>query len=999
VFHTAAAASITHECAVDLSALEGALVWTACTSPVSYTGTQLAAIAAAESGLLESQFRFRVRALDTVTGLRSAAAGYPWTIDITPPEAPTVGDGPPLHTTDTTATFEFGDDVGGTAGAFHTFDAGPGDTFECALDGGTSPEYESCTSPKTYTDLDPGDHVFRLRTVDSAGNPSATADEWDWTIDPLDTEGPTVTITGGPEAESSTNSTTATFTFTVDDPTATVTCSLDGGEAVDPCTSGVSFESLDDGVHIFEVDATDEADNVGSDSRTWTVDTEAPDMPVITDGPDSVVSAHSTAFAFEAASEEGDFLTASESEAVTFECALDSDEDSSYEACESPKSYDSLSDGGHVFRVRAVDAAGNRSDGERWDWTIDSGAPETSITSGPEDGEATNQTSVTFGYSSTEASDYTCALDDEPVNCHLILRATSSSTNLTGLADGSHTFTVVATDAAGNQDPTPASRTFTVDTEAPTTQIDSYPTNPTTSSGAVFTFSATDPDPSSGGVTFECWLHDTSATPPPAAFDDCESGDDFGPVAVGDHTFEVRAVDDAGNEGDPATFSWTRNNPPNNAPTAESFSTGAHAGANVIDIFHTAHHASDPDGDALTFELVTGPSDGTVTDTLHDGTVTYTPNTSFTSGTDAFRYRVVDSHGANSTTESITVHVSPTGQAVTIHLHWATTTTRDLDLHVELPSPFGHVYYGNRNPQPWASQDHDWTGYGPADETTTITPNGPTFEAGSYVVTIDNYGCNDSFLHTDASVTFTFADGSAPVTVTLPKTSNLKDWQVATVSLNAVGGPASFTTTNTFDGGSCGPASAANAHANAHRRHGHRGATGASGGGGSQTGSGAGESAGDGRGASSGHHHDSSSDGPRPVVRAGPDNYTATAGEQLRVSARFGVLSNDGSSAGSTLRVWRHDMPRHGTLQLLADGSFVYTPAADFSGEDRFGYVATDGRVESSIAHVSIVVSPAETSSSAESSDQSGGIVWAVPPFLVIAVGRVRSRGRRPKHR
>ena len=47
------------------------------------------------------------------------------------------------------------------------------------------------------------------------------------------------------------------------------------------------------------------------------------------------------------------------------------------------------------------------------------------------------------------------------------------------LADGSHTFEVRATDAAGNIDATPASRSFTVDTAAPQTTIDSGPTGPT----------------------------------------------------------------------------------------------------------------------------------------------------------------------------------------------------------------------------------------------------------------------------------------------------------------------------------------------------------------------------------------------------------------------------------------------------------------------------------------------------------------------------------------
>ncbi len=55
---------------------------------------------------------------------------------------------------------------------------------------------------------------------------------------------------------------------------------------------------------------------------------------------------------------------------------------------------------------------------------------------------------------------------------------TSPYTLATALADGSHTFSVFATDAAGNADPTPASQTFVVDTTPPDTTITSQPEQP-----------------------------------------------------------------------------------------------------------------------------------------------------------------------------------------------------------------------------------------------------------------------------------------------------------------------------------------------------------------------------------------------------------------------------------------------------------------------------------------------------------------------------------------
>ena len=48
--------------------------------------------------------------------------------------------------------------------------------------------------------------------------------------------------------------------------------------------------------------------------------------------------------------------------------------------------------------------------------------------------------------------------------------------------------------------------------------------------------------------------------------------------------------------------------------------------------------------------------------------------------------------------------------------------------------------------------------------------------------------------------------------------------------------------------------------------------------------------------------------------------------------------------------------PTHGTLTLNANGSFTYTPAANYNGTDSFTYQASDGALNSNIATVSITV-------------------------------------------
>ena len=52
--------------------------------------------------------------------------------------------------------------------------------------------------------------------------------------------------------------------------------------------------------------------------------------------------------------------------------------------------------------------------------------------------------------------------------------------------------------------------------------------------------------------------------------------------------------------------------------------------------------------------------------------------------------------------------------------------------------------------------------------------------------------------------------------------------------------------------------------------------------------------------------------------------------------------------------------PRHGSLSVDADGSFHYTPTANFFGADSFTYRVTDGHLTSAIATVAITVTPVD---------------------------------------
>ncbi len=83
--------------------------------------------------------------------------------------------------------------------------------------------------------------------------------------------------------------------------------------------------------------------------------------------------------------------------------------------------------------------------------------PDTEITSGPSG--ATHDPTPTFGFSSSQpGSTFACKVDSGAyASC-------TSPKTVAHLADGPHTFFVRATDADGDLDPTPASRSFTVKT-------------------------------------------------------------------------------------------------------------------------------------------------------------------------------------------------------------------------------------------------------------------------------------------------------------------------------------------------------------------------------------------------------------------------------------------------------------------------------------------------------------------------------------------------------
>ena len=561
--------------------LDGA-AFASCTSATAY------------SSVADGSHTFQVKATDTAGNI-GRAASFSWMIDTTAPSASITAS--PTNPSNSNAP-SFG------------FSSEPSATFLCALDGTA---FASCSSAKSYGGVAGGSHIFQVKATDTAGN-TGTAASFTWTID---TSAPSATITAGPTNPS--NNASPSFAFTSSETPATVQCSLDGA-AFATCTSPAAYSSLAQGAHTFQAKATDAAGNTGAAaSFTWTVDTVAPGTTISTSPPNPSNST-SAAFAF----------TSTETPA-SFACSLDG---AAFTTCTSSKSYTSLAQGSHNVQVKASDTAGN-SDATpaSFTWTVDSLAPNTTISASPTN--PSSSTGATFAFTSTETpASFSCKLDGAA------FAVCTSAKSYTGLAQGSHTFQVKASDTAGNTDATPASLTWTVDSIAPDTSISAGPTNPSNSTGATFSFTSTE-TPS----YFTCALDG-------AAFGVCTSVKSYTGLAQGAHTFQVKASDAVGNtDATPASFSWTADTvAPDTSisasPTNPSSSTGA------------------------TFSFTSTETPSTFTCSLDSAAFTTCSSpfvyTSLAQGSHAFQVKASDAAGNSGAAASFTWTVDTTAPETTI---------------------------------------------------------------------------------------------------------------------------------------------------------------------------------------------------------------------------------------------------------------------------------------------------------------------------------------------
>ncbi|MGX2711380.1 Ig-like domain-containing protein, partial [Acinetobacter baumannii] len=338
--------------------------------------------------------------------------------------------------------------------------------------------------------------------TDAAGNSSTVSDTQTYT---LDTTAPTVVL-----EDVSTNDNTPALTGTVSDPSATVVVTIDGVDypAVNNgdgtwTLADNTLPTLADGPHTVTVTATDAAGNKGTDTGVVTVDTAAPNTGTVNFSIDSVTADNVintseasgnvtvTGVLKNVPADAANTVVTVVINGQTYTATVDSTAGTwtvsvpgSGLVADTDKTIDAT--------VTFTDAAGNSSTvSDTQTYTLDTTAPTVVL----EDVSTNDNTPALTGTVSDPSATVVVTIDgvDYPAVNNGDGTWTLADNTLPTLADGPHTVTVTATDAAGNKGTDTG--VVTVDTAAPNTGTVNFSIDSVTADNVINTSEA------SGNVT------------------------------------------------------------------------------------------------------------------------------------------------------------------------------------------------------------------------------------------------------------------------------------------------------------------------------------------------------------------------------------------------------------------------------------------------------------------------------------------------------------------
>ncbi|CDZ76026.1 Exoglucanase B precursor [Legionella massiliensis] len=526
-----------------------------------------------------------VTATDTAGNVSTPTAAFSFTVDTVTPVVPVL-----TSVTDDVAPITGAILAGGTTNDSRptlTGTAEAGTTISI-LDGstllGTTIVDGSGNWSFTPNPLFDGTHSLTATATDAAGNVSIPTAAFNFTVDTVAPLAPAITSliddvvpdTGIVSAGGSTNDTTPTLTGTAE--AGTTINIFDGATLIGTTTANglgtwtlTPSSPLSNGAHSLTATATDAAGNVSpsSASFSFTVDTIAPAVPVITTVTDDVAPITGAILAGGTTNDSTPTLAGTAEAGTTISIfdggALIGSTTANGLGAWSFTPSTPLANGAHSLTATATDAAGNVSPPTAaFGFTVDTVAPIAPVITTVADdvapitgaivaGGTTNDTTPTL--TGTAEAGTTISVYDGGV---LIGTTTTnglgtwSFTPSTPLSNGAHSLTATATDAAGNISVPTAAFGFTIDTTPPTLTVFGYEDQVGNIQGNVYSGGQSDDangtlygttDPGTTIAIFDGATNLGNATVDSAG----KWSFHFNNLSVGTHNITVIATDAAGN--------------------------------------------------------------------------------------------------------------------------------------------------------------------------------------------------------------------------------------------------------------------------------------------------------------------------------------------------------------------------------------------------------------------------------------------------------------------